>query len=52
MDSANKPATAPYESLGYRVHKDEVSLGLPLWAQPDRADSWAASVEGKEGIHR
>jgi ribosomal protein S18 acetylase RimI-like enzyme len=38
MDSANKPAMALYESMGYRVYKEEVSLGLPLWVQPDRAD--------------
>ena len=38
MDSANTPAMALYESLGYRVYKDEVSLELPLWVQPDRAD--------------
>lgn len=29
---------ALYESLGYRVCTDEVSLGLPLWAQPGRVD--------------
>jgi ribosomal protein S18 acetylase RimI-like enzyme len=36
MDSANTAAMALYESLGYRVYKGEVSLGLPLWVQPDR----------------
>jgi ribosomal protein S18 acetylase RimI-like enzyme len=30
MDSTNAPALALYESLGYRVFKEEVSLGLPL----------------------
>jgi ribosomal protein S18 acetylase RimI-like enzyme len=30
MDSTNAPALALYESLGYRVFKEEVSMGLPL----------------------
>ena len=30
MDSTNAPALALYKSLGYRVFKEEVSLGLPL----------------------
>ena len=30
MDSENEPARALYESLGYRVRQDEVSLGLML----------------------
>jgi ribosomal protein S18 acetylase RimI-like enzyme len=30
MDSENEPARALYESVGYRVCQDEVSLGLML----------------------
>lgn len=36
MDSANKPALGLYQSLGYRVHRDEISLGLPLEVWPTR----------------
>jgi ribosomal protein S18 acetylase RimI-like enzyme len=32
MDSSNKPARALYQSLGYRIHQEEVSLGLILEA--------------------
>jgi ribosomal protein S18 acetylase RimI-like enzyme len=30
MDSTNEPALALYESMGYRIYKEEVSLGLLL----------------------
>ncbi len=30
VDGANKPALSLYQSLGYRVHRDEISLGFPL----------------------
>jgi ribosomal protein S18 acetylase RimI-like enzyme len=36
MDSVNKPALGLYQSLGYRVYKDEISLGLPLEVWPAR----------------
>jgi ribosomal protein S18 acetylase RimI-like enzyme len=35
MDSTNAPALALYESLGYGVYKEEVSLGLALETQAD-----------------
>lgn len=34
MDSTNEPALSLYESLAYRVYKEEVSLGLLLEARP------------------
>ena len=33
MDSTNEPALALYQSLGYRIHQEEVSLGRILEAQ-------------------
>ena len=34
MDSANEPALALYQSLGYRIHQEEVSLGRLLKRRP------------------
>jgi ribosomal protein S18 acetylase RimI-like enzyme len=34
MDSTNKPALALYQSLGYRIHQEEVSLGRILETRP------------------
>jgi ribosomal protein S18 acetylase RimI-like enzyme len=44
VDGANRPALSLYRSLGYRVHKEEVSLGLPL-----RMPSLGAQPAGQAG---
>ena len=34
VDGTNRPAVLLYQSLGYQIHKEEVSLGLPLQRLP------------------